>query len=68
MALPDDGSANLQPTAAFFLFERAEALGKTVRELLTGTPGPWTNLERYLWKRYRDAELRLQQQQRKRKG
>jgi len=45
----------------------AESLGKTVRELLTGQPGSLTNLEWYLWTRFRTAQARLQQQQRKRK-
>jgi hypothetical protein len=47
------------------LFALAEDLGKTVRELTTGASGPLTNLEHYLWARYRTAQARLQQQQRR---
>jgi len=52
------------PTEAFTLFELAETLGKTVGELLTGRAQPLSNMELYLWNRYRFARERLRQQQR----
>jgi hypothetical protein len=39
-----------------------------VRELLTGQRGPLTNMEFYLWQRYRLAQARVQQQARKAPG
>lgn len=40
----------------------------TVAELLTGQPGPMTNMEFFLWQRYRLAQNRLYQQARKAPG
>lgn len=40
----------------------------TVRALLTGAHGPLTQMEFYLWQRWRVAQARLQQQQRKAAG
>jgi hypothetical protein len=60
---PTDGTANLQPTAAYGHFQHAETLHKTVRELLGGQPaGPLTGMEQYLWVRYQTAKSRLVQQ------
>lgn len=44
------------------LFAQAETFGRPVRELLTGTPMPLTQMEWYLWLRYRMAAARLRQQ------
>lgn len=44
------------------LFETAAKLGKPVRELLTGVPGPLTGMEDALWRRKPLAEARLRQQ------
>jgi len=52
------------PTENFALFELAESLGKTVAELLTGGSQPLSNMELYLWNRYRFACERIRQQQR----
>ena len=52
----------MRPTRGYFLFELAEALGKTVREVLTGMPGPLTGMEFFLWSRYRRAQTRIRQQ------
>lgn len=52
------------PTEHYALFELAETLGKTVAELLTGAPMPLSNMEFYLWNRYRLARERIRQQQR----
>jgi hypothetical protein len=52
----------MRPTANFSLFETAEALGRPVGELLTGVGGPLSNMELYLWGRYRWAKERLRQQ------
>lgn len=57
--------ADLLPTANYALFQTAEQLGKSVRELVTGQPGPLTVAEEYLWRRYRLATSRLHQQQAK---
>jgi hypothetical protein len=46
------------------LFAQAETFGRPVRELLTGQPGPLTNMEFFLWARYRLAQARLRQQER----
>jgi hypothetical protein len=53
------------PTENFALFELAESLGKTVGELLTGGSQPLSNMELYLWNRYRVAQARIRQQQRR---
>lgn len=50
------------PTENFSLFELAESLGKTVAELLTGEPQPLSQMEFYLWNRYRAAQERLRYQ------
>lgn len=46
------------------LFAQAETFGRPVRELLTGQPGPLTNMEWFLWVRYKTAVARLRQQER----
>lgn len=56
----------MQPTANYGLFSLAKELGKLVRELVSGQPGPLMRMEWYLWSRYSTAERRLAQQ-RKRK-
>ncbi len=53
------------PTDNYALFELAETLGKTVAELLTGEAQPLSNMELYLWNRYRFARERIRQQQRR---
>ncbi len=40
----------------------------SVQQLLTGMQGAMTNMEFYLWQRYRLAQARLQQQARKAPG
>lgn len=50
------------PTENYALFELAESLGKTVAELLTGKPQPLSQMEFYLWNRYRAAQQRLKEQ------
>lgn len=62
--MPESGSADLAGTGNFALFQTAEQLHKTVRELVTGQTGPLTSTEQYLWNRYRLATARLQQQAR----
>jgi hypothetical protein len=52
----------VQPTEHYALFETAESLGKTVAELLTGQAGALSNMELYLWNRWRWARERLRQQ------
>lgn len=54
----------MRPTQNYALFQTAEQLHKTVRELLTGKPGSLTWVEQYLWQIYRAAAARLQQQAR----
>lgn len=48
------------------LFNTAEKLGKTVRELLTGQAGPLTAMEDALWVRKGVADARLDQQRARR--
>lgn len=50
------------PTENYALFELAESLGKTVAELLTGESQPLSQMEFYLWNRYRAAQQRLKEQ------
>lgn len=52
----------MRATENYSLFETAEALGRPVGEMLTGLPGPLTNMELYLWGRFRWARERLRQQ------
>lgn len=54
----------MQPTANYALFETAETLGRTVVDLLLGGSRPMSNMELYLWGRYRWAKARLDQQSR----
>jgi hypothetical protein len=63
----NDGSADMLPTENYALFQLATDLGKTVRELLD-TPGPLTCMERYLWRRWKMARQRLEQQRNRGKG
>jgi len=58
-----EGSEML-PTENYILFELAERLGYTVRELLE----KMGNLEFQLWQRFYTARARLEQQRRKSKG
>lgn len=46
------------------LFVQAEAFGQSVRQMITGMPGPLQQMELYLWGRYRWAMARLRQQSR----
>lgn len=46
------------------LFVQAEAFGQSVRQMMTGAAGPLTQMELYLWGRYRLARARLRQQSR----
>lgn len=62
MAPPADGSAAVLPTANYELFEQAEARHVSLRQMLTGLPGPLTAMERYLWRRYYLARERLRTQ------
>lgn len=52
------------PTAKYNLFETAETLGQTVAGLLLGGSQPISNMELYLWGRFRLARERIRQQQR----
>ena len=61
--MPDPQSpATLLGTQNYALFQTAEQLGRTVRELMTGQPGPLTACEQLMWQRFRLATARLQQQ------
>lgn len=57
-------AGRLAPTYHFALFDLAERLHQTVRRVLTGDDAPLTNMEFYLWGRYRAARMRLEQQAR----
>ena len=61
--MPGDG-ADLAGTTNYLLFQNAEAMHRTVGELLTGRMAPLTNMEHFLWARYRLATARLHQQAR----
>ena len=50
------------PTEGYGLFEQAETLGMTVRQLLTGQPGPLMYAEFVLRARFGTARARLRQQ------
>jgi hypothetical protein len=55
----------LVPTRAYAHFVLAEQLGGTVRSILSGQAAPMSNMEFYLWGRYRLARARIEQQQRR---
>jgi hypothetical protein len=50
------------PAHGYALCAEAEALGVSLRELLTGVRGPLTCMEWFVKKRYRTAQNRLRQQ------
>lgn len=58
-------AAGLIPTRNFATFALAEELGGTVRHILTGESAPMSNMEMYLWGRFRTARARLEQQARR---
>lgn len=62
MTPPADGSAAVLPTGNYELFEQAEAWRVSLRQMLSGAPGPLTTMERYLWRRYYLAQQRLRNQ------
>jgi hypothetical protein len=48
-----------------FLFQLAKDLGKTVKELLTGRPGPLTNSEYHDWYVFYLADIQAKKMARK---
>ena len=49
-------------TEGYAMFKMAQDLSQTVRQLLTGVPGPLSGFESYMWNRWRLATVRLEQQ------
>lgn len=56
------------PTDDYAIFSQADKWQISVRKLLTGEDGPLLNLEWKLWRRFRDAQFRLQKQQERAHG
>ena len=62
--MPKGNGANVVATANYAMFEQAESWHMSMRQMLSGVPGPLTLMERYLWWRYYTAKARIRQQER----